>query len=174
MEKLQIGVVGVGVMGKSLALNFESKGYSVALYDISKEKVDETIEENRGKNLVGTHIVEEFVNSLESPRKILLMVNAGEITDKAIDSLVPHLDKGDILIDGGNTYFVDTIRRNKRLAEEGINFIGAGVSGGEEGALKGPSIMPGGQKDAYEKVKDMLENISAKVNNEPCCSYIST
>ncbi|MES9695090.1 phosphogluconate dehydrogenase (NADP(+)-dependent, decarboxylating) [Bacillus toyonensis] len=172
MAKLQIGVVGVGVMGKSLALNFESKGYSVALYDISKEKVDEIIEENRGKNLVGTHIVEEFVNSLESPRKILLMVNAGEITDKAIDSLIPHLDKGDILIDGGNTYFVDTIRRNKRLAEEGINFIGAGVSGGEEGALKGPSIMPGGQKDAYEKVKDMLENISAKVNNEPCCSYI--
>ncbi|PFM60918.1 phosphogluconate dehydrogenase (NADP(+)-dependent, decarboxylating) [Bacillus cereus] len=172
MTKLQIGVVGVGVMGKSLALNFESKGYSVALYDISKEKVNEIIEENRGKNLVGTHIVEEFVNSLESPRKILLMVNAGEITDKAIDSLLPHLDKGDILIDGGNTYFVDTMRRNKRLAEEGIDFIGAGVSGGEEGALKGPSIMPGGQKDAYEKVKDMLENISAKVNEEPCCSYI--
>lgn len=172
MPKQQIGVVGVGVMGKSLALNFESKGYSVALYDISKEKVNEIIEENRGKNMVGTHMVEEFVNSLESPRKILLMVNAGEITDKAIDSLLPHLDKGDILIDGGNTYFVDTIRRNKRLAEEGINFIGAGVSGGEEGALKGPSIMPGGQKDAYEKVKDMLENISAKVNDEPCCSYI--
>ncbi|EJS74346.1 phosphogluconate dehydrogenase (NADP(+)-dependent, decarboxylating) [Bacillus cereus] len=172
MPKQQIGVVGVGVMGKSLALNFESKGYSVALYDISKEKVNEIIEENRGKNMVGTHVVEEFVNSLESPRKILLMVNAGEITDKAIDSLLPHLDKGDILIDGGNTYFVDTIRRNKRLAEEGINFIGAGVSGGEEGALKGPSIMPGGQKAAYEKVKDMLENISAKVNDEPCCSYI--
>ncbi|MGN4427145.1 NADP-dependent phosphogluconate dehydrogenase [Bacillus cereus group sp. MYBK30-1] len=172
MAKLQIGVVGVGVMGKSLALNFESKGYSVALYDISKEKVNEIIEENRGKNLVGTHMVEEFVNSLESPRKILLMVNAGEITDKAIDSLLPHLDKGDILIDGGNTHFVDTMRRNKRLAEEGIDFIGAGVSGGEEGALKGPSIMPGGQKDAYEKVKDMLENISAKVNEDPCCSYI--
>ncbi|MED0963196.1 NADP-dependent phosphogluconate dehydrogenase [Bacillus paramycoides] len=172
MAKLQIGVVGVGVMGKSLALNFESKGYSVALYDISKEKVNEIIEENRGKNLVGTHMVEEFVNSLESPRKILLMVNAGGITDKAIDSLLPHLDKGDILIDGGNTYFVDTMRRNKRLAEKGIDFIGAGVSGGEEGALKGPSIMPGGQKDAYEKVKDMLENISAKVNEEPCCSYI--
>ncbi|PHA01521.1 phosphogluconate dehydrogenase (NADP(+)-dependent, decarboxylating) [Bacillus pseudomycoides] len=172
MPKQQIGVVGVGVMGKSLALNFESKGYSVALYDISEEKVNEIIEENSGKNLVGTHMVEEFVNSLESPRKILLMVNAGEITDKAIDSLLPHLDKGDILIDGGNTYFGDTIRRNKRLAEEGINFIGAGVSGGEEGALKGPSIMPGGQKDAYEKVKDMLENISAKVNGEACCSYI--
>ncbi|WP_369901989.1 NADP-dependent phosphogluconate dehydrogenase [Bacillus manliponensis] len=172
MPKQQIGVVGVGVMGKSLALNFESRGYSVALYDISKEKVDEIIEENSGKNVVGTHMVEEFVNALESPRKILLMVNAGEITDKAIDSLLPYLDKGDILIDGGNTYFVDTIRRNKRLAEKGINFIGAGVSGGEEGALKGPAIMPGGQKDAYEKVKDMLENISAKVNGEPCCSYI--
>ncbi|MCI0766734.1 NADP-dependent phosphogluconate dehydrogenase [Bacillus sp. TL12] len=172
MPKQQIGVVGVGVMGKSLALNFESRGYSVALYDISKEKVNEIIEENSGKNLVGTHMVEEFVNALESPRKILLMVNAGEITDKAIDSLLPYLDKGDILIDGGNTYFVDTIRRNKRLAEKGINFIGAGVSGGEEGALKGPSIMPGGQKDAYEKVKGMLENISAKVNGEPCCSYI--
>lgn len=172
MPKQQIGVVGVGVMGKSLALNFESRGYSVALYDISKEKVNEIIEENSGKNVVGTHMVEEFVNALESPRKILLMVNAGEITDKAIDSLLPYLDKGDILIDGGNTYFVDTIRRNKRLAEKGINFIGAGVSGGEEGALKGPSIMPGGQKDAYEKVKDMLENISAKVNGEPCCSYI--
>lgn len=172
MPKQQIGVVGVGVMGKSLALNFESRGYSVALYDISKEKVNEIIEENSGKNMVGTHMVEEFVNALESPRKILLMVNAGEITDKAIDSLLPYLDKGDILIDGGNTYFVDTIRRNKRLAEKGINFIGAGVSGGEEGALKGPSIMPGGQKDAYEKVKDMLENISAKVNGEPCCSYI--
>ncbi|MFX3625560.1 MAG: NADP-dependent phosphogluconate dehydrogenase [Ectobacillus sp.] len=172
MPKQQIGVVGVGVMGKSLALNFESKGYSVALYDISEEKVNEIIQEHQGKNLVGTHHVEEFINSLESPRKILLMVNAGEITDKAIDSLLPYLDQGDILIDGGNTYFVDTMRRNKRLAEKGINFIGAGVSGGEEGALKGPSIMPGGQKDAYEKVKDMLENISAKVNGEPCCSYI--
>ncbi|MCP8617301.1 NADP-dependent phosphogluconate dehydrogenase [Salirhabdus salicampi] len=172
MSKQQIGVVGVGVMGKSLALNFESKGYPVALYDISKETIDEILEEHREKNLVGTYDVQEFINSLEKPRKIMLMVNAGEITDKAIDSLLPHLDEGDILIDGGNTYFEDTMRRNKRLAEKGINFIGAGVSGGEEGALKGPSIMPGGQKEAYEKVHHMLEGISAKVNGEPCCNYI--
>lgn len=172
MSKQQIGVVGVGVMGKSIALNFESKGYSVAIYDISEERVNEIVEEHSDKNLTGSSKVTEFIDSLESPRKILLMVNAGEITDKAIDSLLPHLDKGDILIDGGNTYFVDTIRRNKRLAEKGINFIGAGVSGGEEGALKGPAIMPGGQKEAYEKVEGMLENISAKVDGEPCCSYI--
>ncbi|WP_342046501.1 NADP-dependent phosphogluconate dehydrogenase [Bacillus sp. OTU530] len=172
MSKQQIGVVGVGVMGKSLALNFESKGYSVALYDISEEKVNEILKEHHDKNLVGTHKIEDFINSLESPRKILLMVNAGDITDKAIDSLFPYLDKGDILIDGGNTYFVDTVRRNKRLAEKGIHFIGAGVSGGQEGALKGPSIMPGGQKEAYEHVKEMLEGISAKVDGEPCCSYV--
>ncbi|MFB9758148.1 NADP-dependent phosphogluconate dehydrogenase [Ectobacillus funiculus] len=172
MSKQQIGVVGVGVMGKSLALNFESKGYSVALYDISEEKVNEILKEHHDKNLVGTHKIEDFINSLESPRKILLMVNAGDITDKAIDSLFLYLDKGDILIDGGNTYFVDTVRRNKRLAEKGIHFIGAGVSGGQEGALKGPSIMPGGQKEAYEHVKEMLEGISAKVDGEPCCSYV--
>ncbi|WP_129726381.1 NADP-dependent phosphogluconate dehydrogenase [Ectobacillus funiculus] len=172
MSKQQIGVVGVGVMGKSLALNFESKGYSVALYDISEKKVNEILKEHHDKNLVGTHKIEDFINSLESPRKILLMVNAGDITDKAIDSLFPYLDKGDILIDGGNTYFVDTVRRNKRLAEKGIHFIGAGVSGGQEGALKGPSIMPGGQKEAYEHVKEMLEGISAKVDGEPCCSYV--
>lgn len=172
MAKQQIGIVGIGVMGKSLALNFESRGYSVALYDVAQEKINEILNEHRGKNFVGTYRVEEFTDSLESPRKILLMVNAGEITDKAIDSLLPYLNEGDILIDGGNTYFVDTIRRNQRLAEKGINFIGAGVSGGEEGALTGPAIMPGGQPDAYEKVKDMLTEISAKVNGEPCCSYV--
>lgn len=172
MSKQQIGVVGVGVMGKSLALNFESKGFSVAIFDISKKTVDEVLFEHKDKNLIGTTDVEEFVKSLERPRKILLMVNAGEITDKAIDSLLPYLEKDDIIIDGGNTYYEDTIRRNKKLADQGINFIGAGVSGGEEGALTGPSIMPGGQLEAYEKVQDMLEKISAKVNGEPCCTYI--
>jgi 6-phosphogluconate dehydrogenase len=172
MSKQQIGVVGVGVMGKSIALNFESRGYPVSIYDISKETIESIVEEHKDKNIVGTYDVEEFVQTLETPRKILLMVNAGEITDKAIDSLLPYLDKGDILIDGGNTFFEDTMRRNKRLAEKDINFIGAGVSGGEEGALKGPAIMPGGQKDAYEKVEEMLTNISAKVNGEPCCNYI--
>ncbi|WP_096199787.1 NADP-dependent phosphogluconate dehydrogenase [Bacillus sp. FJAT-45350] len=174
MREQQIGVVGVGVMGKSLALNFESKGFSVAIYDITKKTIDDILAEHSDKNLVGTADIQEFIQSLEKPRKILLMVNAGEITDKAIESLLPYLEQGDILIDGGNTYFEDTIRRNQYLAEKGINFIGAGVSGGEEGALKGPSIMPGGQKEAYEKVQEMLEQISAKVNGEPCCSYIGT
>ncbi|MBU8906019.1 NADP-dependent phosphogluconate dehydrogenase [Desertibacillus haloalkaliphilus] len=172
MGKQQIGVLGVGVMGKSLALNFESKGYSVALHDISAEKVKQTVDENQDKNLIGTYSIEEFVNSLEKPRKILLMVQAGEITDRAIESVLPYLTEKDILIDGGNTNYPDTIRRNKFLAEKGIHFIGAGVSGGEEGALKGPSIMPGGQKEAYELIQPMLEDISAKVNGEPCCTYI--
>lgn len=174
VTKQQIGVVGVGVMGKSLALNFESKGFSVAVYDISKEKVEAVINEHEGKNIVGAWKIEEFIASLELPRKILLMVNAGEITDKAIESLLPHLEKGDIIIDGGNSYYEDTIRRNNYLSEKGFHFIGAGVSGGEEGALTGPAIMPSGPKEAYDAVAPMLTTISAKVNDEPCCSYIGT
>jgi 6-phosphogluconate dehydrogenase len=174
MTKQQIGVVGVGVMGKSLALNFESKGFSVAVYDISKEKVEAMVLEHTGKNIIGSWEVEKFIASLERPRKILLMVNAGDITDRAIEALLPHLDKGDILIDGGNSYYEDTIRRDNYLLEQGIHFIGAGVSGGEEGALTGPAIMPSGQKEAYEAVAPMLTAISAKVNGEPCCTYIGT
>ncbi|MDR7000547.1 NADP-dependent phosphogluconate dehydrogenase [Neobacillus niacini] len=172
MRTQQVGVVGVGVMGRSLALNFESKGFSVSIYDLSAEKVNEILDQNSGKNLFGTTDIKEFVQSLEIPRKILLMVNAGPITDKAIESLLPYLDKGDILIDGGNSFFKDTIRRNSDLAEKGILFIGAGVSGGEEGALKGPAIMPSGQKEAYDAVGPLLTAISAKVNGEPCCTYI--
>ena len=172
LGKQNIGVVGVGVMGRSLALNFESKGFSVSMYDLSAEKVKEVIDDNPGKKLFGTANIEEFIQSLESPRKILLMVNAGAITDKAIESLLPYLDKGDILIDGGNSFYQDTIRRNKELEEKGFLFIGAGVSGGEEGALKGPAIMPSGQKEAYDAVGPMLTAISAKVNGDPCCTYI--
>ncbi|WP_090632859.1 NADP-dependent phosphogluconate dehydrogenase [Neobacillus massiliamazoniensis] len=172
MKKQQVGVVGVGVMGRSIALNFESRGFSVAVYDLSAEKVNEIVENNKEKNIFGTTNIEEFVQSLESPRKILLMVNAGPITDKAIESLLPYLDKGDILIDGGNTFFKDTIRRNNDLAKKGILFIGAGVSGGEEGALLGPAIMPSGQPEAYEAVEPFLTAISAKVNGDPCCTYI--
>ncbi|WML30269.1 NADP-dependent phosphogluconate dehydrogenase [Neobacillus sp. OS1-32] len=172
MQKQQIGVVGVGVMGRSLALNFESKGFSVAIYDLSEEKVNELLANHQGKNIVGTANIQAFIQSLEHPRKILLMVTAGVITDRAIESLLPYLDKGDILIDGGNTFFQDTIRRNKELAEKGILLIGAGVSGGEQGALKGPAIMPSGQKEAYEAVEPLLTAISAKVNGEPCCTYI--
>jgi 6-phosphogluconate dehydrogenase len=168
----QIGVVGVGVMGKSLALNFESKGYSVAIYDLSQEKVESIINEYKGKNILGSWNVKDFINSLELPRKILLMVNAGPITDKAIESLLPYLDEGDIIIDGGNSYYEDTIQRNNYLSDKGIHFIGAGVSGGEEGALAGPAIMPSGDKGAYDEVAPMLTAISAKVDGESCCTYI--
>jgi 6-phosphogluconate dehydrogenase len=172
MAKQQIGVIGLAVMGKNLALNIESKGYSVAVYNRSREKTDEFLKEAKGKNIVGTYSIEEFVNALEKPRKILLMVKAGAPTDATIEQLKPYLEKGDILIDGGNTYFKDTQRRNKELAELGIHFIGTGVSGGEEGALKGPSIMPGGQKEAHELVRPIFEAIAAKVNGEPCTTYI--
>ncbi|ADU94734.1 NADP-dependent phosphogluconate dehydrogenase [Geobacillus sp. Y412MC52] len=172
MAKQQIGVIGLAVMGKNLALNIESKGYSVAVYNRSREKTDEFLQEAKGKNIVGTYSIEEFVNALEKPRKILLMVKAGAPTDATIEQLKPHLEKGDIVIDGGNTYFKDTQRRNKELAELGIHFIGTGVSGGEEGALKGPAIMPGGQKEAHELVRPIFEAIAAKVDGEPCTTYI--
>lgn len=172
MSKQQIGVVGLAVMGKNLALNIESRGFSVAVYNRSPEKTKEILEENPGKNLKGTFSVEEFVQSLETPRRILIMVKAGKPTDDTINQLLPYLDQGDILIDGGNAYFPDTQRRNKELEAKGFRFIGTGVSGGEEGALKGPSIMPGGQKDAYELVAPILTAISAKVKGDPCCIYI--
>ncbi|MGF7048104.1 6-phosphogluconate dehydrogenase [Paenibacillus sp. DS2015] len=172
MTKQQIGVVGLAVMGKNLALNMESKGFSVALYNRSPEKTNELLNEAQGKNVVGTFTIEEFVQSLETPRKILIMVKAGQPTDDTINQLVPYLNQGDILIDGGNAYFPDTQRRNKDLQAKGFRFIGAGVSGGEEGALKGPAIMPGGQKDAYELVEPILTAISAKVDGDPCSTYI--
>jgi len=173
MSKQQIGVVGMAVMGRNLALNIESRGYTVSIFNRSREKTDEVIAENQGKKLAPYYTIEEFVESLEKPRRILLMVQAGEATDKTIASLTPHLDKGDILIDGGNTFYKDTIRRNKELSEQGFNFIGTGVSGGEEGALKGPSIMPGGQKEAYELVAPILDKIAARAEDgEACVTYI--
>lgn len=173
MTKQQFGVIGLAVMGKNLALNIESRGYSVAVYNRSADKTTAFLhEEAEGKNFKGTYSVEEFVESLEKPRKILLMVKAGGATDATIDALKPHLDKGDIIIDGGNTFFEDTVRRNKELAGLGLHFVGTGVSGGEEGALKGPSIMPGGQREAFELVRPVLEAISAKVGDDACCTYI--
>ncbi|HAQ5588861.1 TPA: NADP-dependent phosphogluconate dehydrogenase [Enterococcus faecium] len=173
MSKQQIGVVGMAVMGKNLALNIESRGYSVALFNRTGAKTTAVVEEHPDKNFKATYTIEEFVESIEKPRRILLMVKAGPATDATIQELLPHLDKGDILIDGGNTFFKDTIRRNEELANSGINFIGTGVSGGEEGALKGPSIMPGGQKEAYALVAPILEQISAKAEDgAPCVTYI--
>lgn len=173
MTKQQIGVVGMAVMGKNLALNIESRGYSVSIYNRTASKTDDVMKEHADKRLVPTYTVEEFVASLETPRRILLMVQAGKPTDATIQALLPHLDKGDILIDGGNTFFQDTMRRNAELADSGINFIGTGVSGGEEGALKGPAIMPGGQKEAYALVEPILKEIAAKAKDgEPCVAYI--
>ncbi len=172
MSKQQIGVIGLAVMGKNLAMNIESRGYSVSVYNRSREKTDEMLAETEGKNIYGTFSIEEFVQSLEKPRKILLMVKAGAATDATIEQLKPYLEKGDIIIDGGNTYFADTQRRNKELSELGLHFIGTGVSGGEEGALHGPSIMPGGQKEAYELVAPIFQDISAKVDGEACTTYI--
>jgi 6-phosphogluconate dehydrogenase len=168
----EIGVIGLAVMGKNLAWNIESRGYSVSVYNRSREKTDEMISESKGKNVVPTYTIEEFVNSLEKPRKILLMVKAGNPTDATIEQLKPFLEKGDILIDGGNTFFEDTRRRNHELSDLGIHFIGTGVSGGEEGALTGPSIMPGGQKEAYDLVAPILKDIAAKVDGDPCTTYI--
>ncbi|URM34195.1 NADP-dependent phosphogluconate dehydrogenase [Cytobacillus firmus] len=172
MTNSQFGVIGLAVMGKNLAMNIESRGYSVSVFNRSREKTDEMLKEVEGRNFKGTYTIEEFVDSLEKPRKIMLMVKAGGPTDATIEQLKPLLDKGDILIDGGNTFFVDTQRRNKELSELGIHFIGTGVSGGEEGALKGPSIMPGGQKEAYELVAPIFQDIAAKVNGEACTTYI--
>lgn len=172
MSKQQIGVIGMAVMGRNLALNIESRGFSVAIYNRSKDKTEQVMAEHSDKQLVPYFTIEDFVNSLEKPRRILIMVQAGKGTDAVINELRPLLDKGDIIIDGGNAYFEDTIRRNKMLSDEGFNFIGAGVSGGEEGALKGPSIMPGGQKEAYALVAPILEKIAAKANGEPCVAYI--
>ena len=172
MTKNQIGVIGLAVMGKNLALNIESRGFTVSVYNRSREKTDALIEEAQGKQLTATYSIEQFVQSLEAPRKMLIMVQAGQATDATIEQLLPHLDEGDIIIDGGNAHFPDTRRRSKYLEDKGIRFIGAGVSGGEEGALKGPAIMPGGQESAYRLVEPILTSISAKVNGDPCCTYI--
>lgn len=173
MSKPQIGVVGMAVMGKNLALNIESRGYSVAIYNRTGSKTEKVVADHPDKNLVPSYTIEDFVNSLETPRRIILMVKAGAPTDATIKSLLPYLDKGDVLIDGGNTFFQETMRRNEELDNSGINFIGMGVSGGEKGALEGPSLMPGGQKEAYDLVEPILKKIAAKAEDgEACVTYV--
>ncbi|MBW1604920.1 NADP-dependent phosphogluconate dehydrogenase [Lactobacillus sp. Sy-1] len=172
-QKANIGVVGMAVMGKNLALNIESRGYTVGIYNRTGSKTEEVMKDHSDKKLVPSYSVEDFVKSLETPRRILIMVKAGKATDAVIDELLPLLDKGDVLIDGGNTNFHDTMARNARLDKSGINFIGMGVSGGELGALHGPSLMPGGQKSAYDLVAPILEKIAAKAEDgKPCVAYI--
>ncbi|QNS01848.1 MAG: NADP-dependent phosphogluconate dehydrogenase [Buchnera aphidicola (Pentalonia nigronervosa)] len=172
MLKQQVGVVGMSVMGRNLALNIESKNYTVSIYNRTDSVTTEVIQNNVGKRLFPYFSVKEFVNSLEKPRCILLMVKSGKATDETINSILPYLGKQDILIDGGNTFYQDTIRRHDILSKRDIHFIGMGVSGGEFGALHGPSIMPGGDIKAYNLISEMLNKISAKFNNEPCVSYI--
>lgn len=176
MGKADIGLVGLAVMGENLVLNMESKGYSVAVYNRTTSKVDDFVS-GRGKNrnIIGTHSIEEFVSSLEQPRKIMLMVKAGTAVDSFIDQVIPHLEQGDIIIDGGNSHFPDTIRRTKKVEAAGLLYIGTGVSGGEEGALKGPSIMPGGSAQAWESVKPIFQSIAAKVEDgAPCCEWVGS
>ncbi len=173
-EKADIGLVGLAVMGENLVLNMESHGFSAAVYNRHTDKVDAFIEgRGKGKKFIGCHSIEELCASLKSPRKIMLMVKAGKPVDELIAQLEPHLDKGDIIIDGGNSFFPDTIRRTKELTAKGLRFIGTGVSGGEEGALKGPSIMPGGSPEAWPFVKPIFQAISAKVaGGLPCCEWV--
>jgi len=173
VEQPVIGVVGMAVMGRNLALNIESRGHTVAIYNRSREKTDEVVAEHPDKRLAPTYTLQEFVNALQKPRRILLMVKAGEATDATIAELKPLLDQGDVLIDGGNTFFQDTIRRERELNAAGLHFIGTGVSGGEEGALHGPSIMPGGPRDAYDLVAPVLTEIAARApDGEPCVAYM--
>jgi len=173
-QTADIGLIGLAVMGENLVLNMESKGYTVAVFNRTVEKVDKFVDDRgKGKNIIGTHSIEEFVKSIEKPRKIILLVKAGKAVDAFIEMLIPHLDKGDIIIDGGNTHFPDTNRRTEYVESKGLLYIGTGVSGGEEGALKGPSIMPGGSKAAWNHVKPIFQDIAAKVDDgSPCCDWV--
>ena len=168
----KIGMVGLAVMGENLALNIARNQFPIAVYNRDTAKVDKFLERAGEMPVIGTYSPEEFVNSLEKPRKMVLLVKAGKPVDDVIAQLKPHLSPGDIIIDGGNSFFRDTQRREKELKADGINFIGSGVSGGESGALWGPSLMPGGDLKAYEQVRPIWEAISAKVDDGPCVTYI--
>ncbi|HOW40216.1 MAG TPA: decarboxylating NADP(+)-dependent phosphogluconate dehydrogenase [Bacteroidales bacterium] len=172
--KSDIGLIGLAVMGENLVLNMESKGFTVTVYNRSAEKVDAFLSgRGKGKNIRGTHSIEELVSSLERPRKVMLMIKAGSAVDEMIETLIPHLSPGDIIIDGGNTHFPDTNRRTAYVESKGLLYIGTGVSGGEEGALLGPSIMPGGSKKAWPSVKPVFQAIAAKVEDgTPCCDWV--
>ena len=174
MSKADIGLIGLAVMGENLVMNMESKGFTVAVYNRTVEKVKHFTEGRaKGKNIIGANSVKELADSLKKPRKVMLMVKAGKPVDDFIDLLIPCLEAGDIIIDGGNSHFPDTIRRTRYVEEKGLLYIGTGVSGGEEGALKGPSLMPGGSKAAWPEVRPILQAIAAKVEDgSPCCDWV--
>jgi len=173
-QKADIGLIGLAVMGENLVLNMESKGFTVAVFNRTVEKVDHFISgRGAGKNFIGARSIEELCNSLERPRKVMMLVKAGKAVDDFIDLLIPHLEEGDIIIDGGNSHFPDTIRRTKYVESKGLLYIGTGVSGGEEGALLGPSMMPGGSPAAWPAVKDIFQAVAAKVEGDvPCCDWV--
>jgi len=173
VEKQHFGIVGLGVMGENLALNIESHGFSVVGYDTDAKKVENFKNRTNGKKVVAAKSVADFLQTLDVPRRILMMVPAGKAVDAVIGDLRPHLTSGDVLIDGGNTFFADTDRRLKALEGSGILYVGTGVSGGEEGALRGPSIMPGGNPDAWPVVKPILQSIAARTEDGwPCCEWV--
>ncbi len=169
-----IGLIGLAVMGENLVLNMESKGFTVAIFNRSVEKVDAFMQgRGKGKKFIGTKSIEQFVRSVKRPRKLMMLVKAGQPVDDLMEQMIPFMEAGDIMIDGGNSYFPDTIRRTKYAEEKGFLFIGTGVSGGEDGALKGPSIMPGGSNKAWEEVKPIFQAIAAKVaDGTPCCDWV--
>jgi len=168
-----IGLIGLAVMGQNLVLNMDDHGFTVCAYNRTTSKVDRFLEnEAKGTKVVGAHSVQELCSKLKKPRRVMLLVKAGEVVDNFIGQLLPHLEKGDIIIDGGNSQYDDSIRRHKDLGEKGLLFVGSGVSGGEEGARYGPSIMPGGNPEAWPYIKDILQGISAKVGDEPCCDWV--
>jgi 6-phosphogluconate dehydrogenase len=172
-QKYDFGMIGLGVMGSNLLYNIADHGFSVIGFDLSSEKA-QNLEKGatEGTKVKGVTAIEEFVSQLSVPRKIMLLVPAGKPVDAVIDNLIPHLEKGDIIIDGGNSHYVDTVRRVKYVSEKGFHFMGMGVSGGEEGARRGPSIMPGGDVEAFKVVQPILEAVTAKVNGEPCTAYM--
>ena len=173
MAQADIGLIGLAVMGQNLVLNMNDHDYTVAVYNRTVSKVDDFLAgPAHGTRVMGTHSIEEFVQKLKRPRRAMLMVKAGDPVDEFINLILPYLEPGDIIIDGGNSLFTDTNRRCRDLKEKGILFVGAGISGGEEGARHGPSIMPGGNPDAWPHIKDIFQSISAKVNGEPCCEWV--
>ena len=174
MKKSDIGLIGLAVMGENLVMNMESKGFTVSVYNRTADKVTNFISGRaKGKNIVGTYSLKELVDSLAKPRKVMMMIKAGAAVDGMIDSLIPLLEKGDIIIDGGNSHFPDTARRTAYVESKGLLYVGTGVSGGEEGALKGPSLMPGGSTAAWSSVKPIFQSICASVEDgTPCCDWV--
>jgi 6-phosphogluconate dehydrogenase len=172
MATAQFGMIGLAVMGRNLALNIEEHGFPIAVWDREPEVVDQFIAENRGKKFTGTKSLADFVKAIERPRRIMMMIKAGAPVDEMIDKLMPLLDKGDVVIDGGNSWFKDTQERTKRLEAKGLHFVGSGVSGGEEGARHGPSLMPGGSNESWKAIQPVFEAIAAKSDSGPCVTHV--